>query len=256
MALGNYDNNKKQQYMPVYYSQYGAGNKDSEIDPSAIGYSFYNRMLKLTISPLKMSSNSDKVSYDHENAAIVWLTHTKARLLHDAIQKVLNGEVSNVGVPTGTEGFVRFSDGKELGVNNYCLIINKINNETGEITGGYAYEFKSKHHYHVEDFNPNNASHKKVYNNNLEVQQLLDLLKTYYEAMTGATAYSVIDAMRFTTDSQNTKMDLVMSKLGIEYKPGTTSRQSSGQSYFDNNRGVSSEADSRSMRAATMEDLD
>ena len=254
MALGNYDNNRKQQYMPVYYSQYGAGNKDSEVDPSAIGYSFYNRMLKLTISPLKMTSG-DKVSYDHENAAIVWLTHTKARLLYDAIQKVLSGEVSNVGVPTGSEGFVRFSDGKELGVNNYCLIINKIN-ENGEVISGYAYEFKSKHHYHVENFNPNDASHKKVYNHNLEVQQLLDLLKSYYMSMTGAMAYSVIDGLRFTTDSQNTKMDLIMSKLGVEYKPGTTSRQSSGSSYFDNNRGVSSEADSRSMRAATMEDLD
>lgn len=241
MALGNYDNNKKNQWTPVYYSQYGAGNSESTVDPSAIGYSFYNRMLKITISPVKMN-NGDKVSYDHDNAAIVWLTHTKARLLHDAIERVLSGEVSNVGVPTGTEGFVRFSDGKELGVNNYCLIINKVN-ENGEVISGYAYEFKSKHHYHVENFNPNDASHKKVYNNNLEVQQLLDLLKTYYESMTGAIAYSVMDGMRFTTDSQNTKMDLVMSKLGIDYKPGTTSRQSSGSSYFDRG-GVTSEADS------------
>ena len=254
MALGNYDNNKKNQYMPVYYSQYGAGNKDSEADPSAIGYSFYNRMLKITISPLKMNSG-DKVSYDHDNAAIVWLTHTKARLLHDAIEKVLSGEVSNVGVPTGPEGFVRFSDGKELGVNNYCLIINKIN-ECGEVVSGYAYEFKAKHHYHVENFNPKDATHKKVYNHNLEVQQLLDLLESYYISMTGAMAYSVIDGMRFTTDTSNTKMDLVMSKLGIDYKPGTTSRQSSGSSYFDSNRGVTSESDSRSMRAATMDDLD
>lgn len=253
MALGNYDNNKKNQWTPVYYSQYGAGNSESAVDPSAIGYSFYNRMLKITISPVKMN-NGDKVSYDHDNAAIVWLTHTKARLLHDAIEKVLSGEVSNVGVPTGVEGFVRFSDGKELGVNNYCLIINKVN-DNGEVISGYAYEFKSKHHYHVENFNPNDASHKKVYNHNLEVQQLLDLLKTYYESMTGAMAYSVMDGMRFTTDTQNTKMDLVMSKLGIDYKPGTTSRQSSGTSYFDRG-GVTSEADNRSMRSATMEDLD
>lgn len=255
MALGNYDNNKRQQYMPVYYSQYGAGNKDSEVDPSAIGYSFYNRMLKITISPLKMGSG-DKPSYDHDLAAIVWLTHTKARLFHDAIQKVLNGEVSNVGVPTGPEGLVRFSDGKELGVNNYCLIINKVN-ENGEVTSGYAYEFKAKHHYHVENFNPKDAStHKKVYANNLEVQQLLDVLETYYLSMTGAMAYSVMDGLRFNTDTTNTKIDLIMSKMGIDYKPGTTSRQSSGSSYFDNNRGVSSESDARSMRAATMEDLE
>ena len=252
MALGNnYDNNKKEQYMPVYYSSYNAGNAEG-VDPSSLSYSFYNRMLKLSISPVKMNSG-DKVSYDHENAAIVWLTHTKARLLHDAILRVLNGEVSNVGVPTGAEGLVRFIDGKELGINNYCLVINKVN-ENGEVTSSYAYEFKTKHHYHVENYDPKDSSHKKVYNNNLEVQQLLDLLESYYIAMTGAVAYSVMDANRFNTNTTNTKIDLIMSKLGVEYKPGTTSRTSS---FFDSNKGSSSsDFEGRSMREATMDDLD
>ena len=252
MALGNYDNNKKNQFMPVYYSQYGAGNKDG-VDPSSIGYSFYNRMLKITISPLKMNQG-DKVSYDHDNSAVVWLTHTKARLLHGVINRVLKGEIANGGVPTGPEGLIRFSDGKELGVNNYCLIINKVN-ESGEVTSGYAYEFKAKHHYVVDNFDPKDSSHKKTYINDLEIQQLLDLLEAYYISMTGAMAYSVMDGMRFATYSNNTKIDLIMSKMGIDYKPGTTSRQSSGSSYFDSNRGTSSDSD-RSMRAATMEDLD
>lgn len=252
MALGNnYDNNKREQ-LPVYYSAYNIGNKDG-IDPSALGYSFYNRMLKLSISPLKMN-NGDKVSYDHENAAIVWLTHTKARILHDEILKVLNGEISNGGVPTGAEGLVRFIDGKELGVPGYCLVINKVN-EAGEVTASYAYEFKTKHHYAVENFDPKDSSHKKVYHNDIEIKQLLDMLQSYYMAMTGAVAYSVMDATRFTTNTANTKMDLIMSKMGIEYKPGTTSRPSYSGSFFDGSSSSSSDSD-RSMRAATMDDLD
>lgn len=251
MALGNnYDNNKKDQYMPVYYSSYNTGNPEG-IDPSALSYSFYNRMLKISISPVKMNSG-DKVSYDHENAASVWLTHTKARLLHAEILKVLNGEITNGGVPTGTEGLIRFCDGKELGVNNYCLIINKVN-EAGEVTSSYAYEFKTKHHYAVENYDPKDSSHKKAYFNDLEIQQLLDMLEQYYVAMTGAMAYSVMDANRFTTNTNNTKIDLIMSKMGIDFKPGTTSRSSG--SFFDNNKSVSSDSD-RSMRAASMEDLD
>lgn len=252
MALGNYDNNKKDQYMPVYYSQYNTGNPEG-VDPSSLSYSFYNRMLKLSISPLKMN-NGDKVSYDHENAAVVWLTHTKARILHAEILKVLKGEISNGGVPTGTEGLVRFIDGKELGVNNYCLVINKVN-ESGEVTASYAYEFKQKYHYAVENYDPKDSSHKKSFINDLEIQQLLDVLESYYIAMTGAVAYSVMDANRFTTNTQNTKIDLIMSKMGIDYKPGTTSRSSS--SYFDSNKGSSSsESDGRGMRDATMDDLD
>ena len=253
MALGNnYDNNKKEQYMPVYYSAYNTGNPEG-VDPSALSYSFYNRMLKLSISPLKMN-NGDKISYDHENAASVWITHTKARLLYDEILKVMEGKISNGGVPTGAEGLVRFCDGKELGVNNPCLIINKVN-ENGEVTSSYAYEFKTKHHYGIENFNPNDSTHKKVYNNDLEIQQLLTLLESYYTAMSGAVAYSVMDANRFNTSTQNTKIDLIMSKMGVEYKPGTTSRTSS-TSFFDGDRGSSSSDSSRSMRAATMDELE
>lgn len=250
MALGNYDNNKKEQYMPAYYSEYNTGNPEG-VDPSALSYSFYNRMLKLSISPLKMN-NGDKVAYDHDNAAVVWITHTKARMLYDQVMKVLRGEITNGGINTGKEGLVRFSDGKELGVNNYCLIINKVN-ESGEVISGYAYEFKAKYHYAVENFNPNDSSHKKQYYNTLEVEQFLDLLKTYYEAMTGATAYTVLDAMRFNTNAQNTKIDLIMSKLGVEYKSGMTSRSSQGGSFFDKSNDSSSD---RSMRSATMEDLE
>ena len=249
MALGNYDNNKKEQYMPVYYSEYGTGNSKG-VDPSSLSYTFYNRMLKLSISPLKMN-NGDKIAYDHENAAIVWLTHTKARMLYDEIRKVLDGEITNGGVNTGNEGLIRFSDGKELGVNNYCLIINKVN-ENGEVLSSYAYEFKTKHHYGVENYDPKDSSHKKNYYNTIEVEQLMDLLKQYYEAMSGAMAYSVIEGMRFNTSSNNTKMDLIMSKLGVEYKSGMTSRSSSSRSFFDN----SDPSSDRGMRAATMDDLD
>ena len=248
MALGNYDNNKKdKQYMPVYYSEYGTGNKDG-VDPSALSYTFYGRMLKLSISPLKMN-NGDKVSYDHENAAIVWLTHTKARMLYNEINKVLKGEIENGGVSTGAEGLVIFTNGKELGIPNYCLIISKVN-ENGEIISSYAYEFKTKHHFAVENYSSKDSSHKKVYYNELEIDQFLDLLKSYYEAMTGAMAYSVLDAARFNINSNNTKLDLIMSKLGVEYKSGMTSRSS--KSFFDN----TDPSNDRNIRTATMDDLD
>lgn len=251
MALGNYDNNRKDQYVPTYYSEYGTGNAEG-VDPSSLSYTFCSRMLKISISPLKMN-NGDKIAYDHENAAVIWLTHTKARMLYEEIQRVLNGEITNGGVSSGKEGLIRFCDGKELGINNYCLIINKVN-ESGEVISSYAYEFKSKYHYAVENYDPKDSSHKKNYYNTIEVNQLLDLLKQYYESMIGATAYSVMDANRFTTNAHNTKLDLIMSKLGVEYKSGMTSRSasSSGSSFFDNK----SSSTDRTMRSASIDDLE
>lgn len=253
MALGNNDNNKKEQYLPVYYSDYKAGNAEG-IDPSCINYSFYNRLLKISISPLK-ANNGNNIAYDHENAAEVWLTHTKARMLADQIRKVLAGEISNGGVTTGKDGLIRFTDGKELGIPNYALIVNKVD-ENCNVVSGYAYEFKTKHHYAVENFDTKDAKHKKQYYNTLEVQQLLDLLEQYYLSMTGAMAYSVMDGLRFKTNETVTKIDLVMSKLGVEYKTGMTSRQTGySGSYFDN-KGISSNTQERTVRTATMDELE
>ena len=251
MALGNYDNNKKEYYTPTYYSQYGTGNEKG-VDPSSLSYTFFNRMLKISISPLKLD-NGGKVAYDHDNADSIWLTHSKARMFYNEIKKVLNGEITNGGVNSGDEGLIRFIDGKELGVNSYCLVINKIDSQSGQTNASYAYEFKTNHHYAIENFNPNDASHKKVIYKNLEVEQLLDMLKTYYEAMTGAVAYTVMDANRYETNRNNTKIDLIMSKLGVEYKSGMASRQSTSRSYFDTTQPSDND---RSMRKASMEELE
>ena len=70
--------------------------------------------------------------------------------------------------------------------------------------------------------------------------------------MTGATAYSVMDANRFSTQANTTKIDLIMSKLGVEYKTGMTSRSSS-RSFFDTSEPSSND---RSMRTATMDVLE
>ena len=54
----------------------------------------------------------------------------------------------------------------------------------------------------------------------------------YVKAMTGAISYSVMDMARFDVSRINTKIELVMNKLGIESK---SSRQVSSESYFNKN---------------------
>ena len=86
MALGdNYngnDNNKKKYYEPILYSPYGTSNTDG-VDPSALSYSFFNGLLKISIAPMKPGAQpGDRQLWDHDNAVSVWLTHVKARMLH------------------------------------------------------------------------------------------------------------------------------------------------------------------------------
>lgn len=265
MALGDYnngDNNKKKYYEPIVYSPFGTSNTDG-VDPSAISYQFYNGMLKISISPMKAGARPDDIQkWDHENAVTIWLTHAKARILADEIRNVLAhpDEVNNGGVYTGkgdSQGFISFSNGKELGASGPCLIVRRLN-ETG-ITSSYAYQFKDRSYAAVRNFDQNNITEYDHINYpNLEIDELLTLLDDYSSSIGGAMAYSVMNAQKYDTNRSNTKMNLIMEKLGIdtsaEYSGGT---RNSGKSFFSSNQGrdAGNNIPSGGMRSTTLDEL-
>ena len=182
MALGNYnDNNNKRYYEPLVYSQFGTSNTEG-VDPSALSFSFYNKMLKITITPMKPNAKpEDRNIWDQDNAVSVWLTYTKAKMLHDEIRYVLENPDTcfNAGVPTGADGLISFSTGKELGVSSPCLIIRKINQDNGTVNSVYAYQFKDnyKGYKSVRNYDPNNPSEFEGHTyNNIEIEDLLTIL--------------------------------------------------------------------------------
>ena len=71
-----------------------------------------------------------------------------------------------------------------------------------------------------------------TYQDDVELDMLIIVLDEYIKAITGATAYTVMDMGRFDYSRINTKIELVMNKLGIESK---SSRQVSSESYFNKN---------------------
>ena len=269
MALGNYnDNNNRRYYEPLVYSPYGTSNTEG-VDPSALSFSFYNKMLKITITPMKPNARpEDKNIWDKDNEVSVWLTHTKARMLHDEIKYVLENmdTCTNAGVVTGSEGLISFSTGKELGVSSPCLIIRKVNQDSGAVTSTYAYQFKDNHkgYRSVRNFDPQDPSGYESYTyKNIEIEDLLTILEEYYKSACGAYAYAQLNAARYDIQKNNTKLELIMEKLGIEkpeYGRGGSSNNNRG-SFFQNNEGknVSNSIPSQNggeMRHSTMEDLE
>lgn len=264
MALGdNYngnDNNKKKYYEPILYSPYGTSNTDG-VDPSALSYSFFNGLLKISIAPMKPGAQpGDRQLWDHDNAVSVWLTHVKARMLHDEIIEILNNpdSMNNAGVTTGNEGLISFSNGKELGAANPCLIIRKVDQNTGEVTSTYAYEFKTKHYWSVRNFDP---ADPKAYDSktfgNLEIEELITILEQYYTSISGAAPYANVYAQRFDQNRMNTKISLIMDKLGIEqsaeYSKGNGGR--GNQSFFNSNGMGNTNSANTGMRSSTIDQL-
>jgi hypothetical protein len=228
MALGDtYNNNKDKQYSPTVYSAYGLSNIESKVDQTKLSFSYWQGLLKISLAAQKPTKGDD-VQFDYENAISIYLNHTKARILFDEIAafQANPSAYNNVGIASGA-GLISLSNGKEFGVTTPCLVIRKIDTETGSTVSSYAYEFKTDYHYAVRNYEESSNDYDKVYHNSIELEQLKTLLFTYFEAMSGAMAYSIIDAMKYDNSRTHTKLDSICDKLGIDYgKKGGGSKSS------------------------------
>ena len=259
MAFG--DNNERKFYEPSVYSGYAMSNTDG-VDPSALNFLFLNGLLKVSISPMLPNAKpGDRNLWDKDNAAAIWLTHTKARMLAEEMRYIKDhpDELNNAGVPSGTEGLLSFSNGKELGATSPCMIIRKLNAETGEVTASYAYQFKADYHYTIRNFDPTSKGFDKNFFESLEIDQFITVLETYYTVMTGALAYGVLYGAKYDIQKNHTKTKLIMDKLGIE-SSGDYSKNDhnyNNRSFFSGNgSGLSAPAaGNSSMRESTLDDI-
>lgn len=256
MALGDGNNqNKKNDNDRAVYSAYSNGNPDSAVDPSKYSITFWGGLMKLAISP-KVASNDNSISYDHENNIELYLSHTKAMILAREIKDLISGkaEGNSVGVHTGmkSDGLVLITDGKELGVTGYCLVLMKLD-ENNIPVSSFAYEFRQNYHYAIRNFNQDNGKYDKVFYENLELEQLVLALEEYYKAMVGAQAYAASNmAFKFDISRFNQNIGLIMDKLGIQ-RDSRGSKQPPNRSAFGRNASSGQQSNSREM---SMDDMD
>lgn len=251
MNFNDNGNSSKKFREPEVFSKYGLSNTEGS-EPSVLSFSYFRELLKLQISPRLPNPSNDKM-WDHDNSLIAYLTHTKARILEDQIIKVMAGKINSGGVPTGADGLVTFSNGKDVGSPFYCLIIRKIDQNSGMVLSSYVYEFKPQYHYAICEFDQTTAKHDKQFYDELEINQLKDLLHQYYLAMTNAIAYSVVNQMRFDMSRINTKLIDIAKANGIEYGDGNRSGNSGNNSFFNK---PEQQPRNGGARTATMEDLE
>ena len=125
MALGDtYNNNERRNYSPSVTAGYRFSNPDSTIDKTSLSFTYWNKLLKISIAP-KKETEGDTIAFDHENAGNVYLSHTKALIFYKEIMRFLdeytNGTaVTNAGVNTGKEGLIYICDGKEFNAEGPC----------------------------------------------------------------------------------------------------------------------------------------
>ena len=239
MALGDtYNNNERKNYSPSVSSGYRFSNPESNVDKTSLSFTYWNKLLKVSIAP-KKETEGDTISFDYDNAGAVYLSHTKALMLYKEMVNFLEmykqgAAPTNVGVAAGAEGLIYICDGKEFSADGPCLVIRKID-ENGNSTSTFVYEFRRDTHSSIVNY----VEKTKEFDSNgyplLEIEQVINLLKSYYESMTMAIAYSIQETNKYDNSRLNTKLKVIGEKLGVEFaKQGDNKSRNSNTSYFNN----------------------
>ena len=241
-TYGNYNNNQKATYEPTVYSQYRMNNANSSVDKTCLTLQYWKNALRISICPRNPDSPDDAPTFDVKNGISVYLNHNKARILYHELCGFMENpeEYDNHGVDSGS-GLITFSTGKEFNSKFPLIIIRRID-ETGNISSSFAYEVKGEYHYAVCGFSEQNKDFTRKYYPELELEQFKDVLRTYYESMTYATAYSVLEQEKYELLKLSSKLNRIGEKLGIDLTGGSYggNQRSSSTSFFSQNNGSSS----------------
>ena len=232
MASG--DNNKKQNYENTFYSRLKFTNYDEK---KMLSFSYWKGNLKVTINGVKESATG----IEYEELSVIYLSPIKANILKEqliAFRSLKDSATTNksVGIDTGigeTKNFIAVgntaSSKKDDIQRTLCIGKVDINGNVVEYNN-----FNFNHHYHfgIEWTDVQSMKCSTTYQDNTELDLFIITLDEYVKSMTGAVAYSVMDMGRFDYSRINTKIELVMNKLGIESR---SSKQVSSESYFNKN---------------------
>ena len=258
MALGenNYSKNgNNNNYHPSVYG-YQFSNPDAKLDKTALTFTWWNKLLKLSIAP-KLNNDGDYAQYDHKNAISVYLGVQSARalqiLIHDFVQ-FLNDPANadkdyNRSIPLKS-GNVILSNGKFIKQEGCpCMVITKMNDQ-GKIESSFSYEFKVGTMFSVENFNPEDGSYETRDDQFrlIELELVEEALDQYVKAVSNMFAASVVHEMQPVRNAQRAIAD----KLGVNLSSGYKNNNSTRSSYFNNQKGSS---DSNQATSSTLDEL-
>lgn len=246
MALGSYDNNRDNQVRkPTVYSPYGASNTFSTVDPSRVAYSFWNKMLKITVTPMANKGEDGSVTWAKDDAVAAYLTHTKAQIFANEIRNFLKDPqtYNSSGIITN-ETLLTISNGEEFNTPGVFLVVRKIDKDNGHTLSSYSYQFNTDFYNSVRNYNEQDASFNTEFEDYsmLEVHQLLAVLDAYVESMTYAQAYAFIDATDYNYNQIMSVLDACAKGLGVsvEGRKGLSGNKSNSSVFNQRGRGNNS----------------
>ena len=209
---------------------------------SSLTFTFWQGSLKLSIAPLKVFPGQDYAVADREHEVSAYIKHTKAYILANEIQRVINGEIKSTSVLTGAT-LVSVSDGSDFGVNAPVVSIQRMDKELSKVEEEVVFICRTDFHFAIHNFDRNTADGTKDYEpyKYMDLIDIKTVLDQFYVAMTNAQAYAVHEAGQRLEDHQT--LQSIAEKLGVEGFSGNN-----GSTSMEGNSGGG-------FRRATLDDI-
>lgn len=266
MALNNYtggnnNTNQNQPARPTVYSAISFANPMSPIDATRLSASYWNRMLKLTITPRVQGGNENEINWDKNQHIAIHLTHIKAYMLEKEIERFLmDPEKYNSSGVISNETMITISNGSEFGANGIFLVIRKLNLETMETLSSYTYEFNRDFHYVVRNYDEASRTFEKntIDYSIVEVEELRMLLQEYVKAATNAVAYTVVDQLDYRLNRNDNNLKQIAGALGVTLgNPGYQNSNPTRRIQSSNTTGLSASGSGANQpKTMTLEEAD
>lgn len=248
LGTGNYQNARgnQQQYEPTYYSRLRMNNPKDNL---SLQFSYWKGMLKIYIT----EAGSAQEGRANELASI-YLSPTKARLMVNCIDKIIDDEKSSdiYGINTGigeVNGFMAIS--REAGVP--YLIIAKVSQNGYE--SSQRFNFNHDYDYFLQVSDLENLKYKKEYNNSIELKTFRDLLEDYARAASGAYGAAYYDIGRYEAAKNSNMVRKIAEKVGVELYNGNNNYN--GRNNFSQPSGDASRMNNSSnKRYSNIDELD
>lgn len=221
--MNTYNNNQRDnQVTNTTYSPISFANSESKVAKSRFSIEYFNRLMKITIAEMNpQNANDTYPTFDKDNAAVVYLSYTNAKILHDLIvEKLLKDDkVHNVCVETN-KGLLKVSDGVEFGAESPCISI--MTDDNGNIKET-IYQTKTK--YYNGALNYSKGKFESEYFDDMELNTFIMTLEEYFTASSYAIPALVQESGMYKRNYQYKLIKAIADKVGVQ--SGSYSNKSS-----------------------------
>jgi len=223
-------------WRPSVYSGLSFFNPTSKIDKTSLSFSMWQTTLCIRIAPAIESGTNEAPKYDYKNSVAIFLTPIKAHLFAEIMKNFKNNpdQYNNHGI--NSPNAIITIDKPDTFGHPECgpvISIRKVNEE-GNVELGYSYECSRENQTAIVGFNvesPKDFKKNTEIFKDIEFDAIITQLEAYYEAMTNATAFSVVHNLY-------PFLDKIAIKLGVDL---SGSRRSTGGFFNNTGNGFSTQ---------------